>query len=86
MSLTEVLLVLLQIIDLSELQFVAELPLLRELNLTRNPVRELPDYRLAAIFQLQKLHELDCQQVDIKEKVCSTRHPKPGSQPQSPAL
>ena len=58
-----------QIIDLSEIQYVAQLPLIRHLNLQRNPVRELPDYRLSVIFQIQKLCELDRRKVDVEEKV-----------------
>lgn len=62
---------LFQIIDLSEIQFVKTLRLLRDLNLLRNPIRELPDYRLSILFHLQKVSELDRRKVDVNEKVNS---------------
>ena len=62
---------LFQIIDLSEIQFVKTLRLLRDLNLLRNPIRELPDYRLSILFHLQKISELDRRKVDVNEKVNS---------------
>ena len=51
-----------QIIDLSEVQ----------LNLQRNPIRELPDYRLSILYHVRKLTELDHRRVDVEEKVSWT--------------
>lgn len=59
----------LQIIDLSEVQYIQKLLLLRQLNLQRNPIRELPDYRLSILFHVRKLTELDNRRVDVEEKV-----------------
>ena len=58
-----------QVIDLLEIEHIRGLLLLRELNLQRNPLRELPDYRLAVLFHLQQLTELDRRKVDTEEKV-----------------
>ena len=60
---------LFQVIDLSEVQYIQRLLLLRTLNLQRNPIRELPDYRLSILFHVRKLTELDNRRVDIEEKV-----------------
>ncbi|XP_064632392.1 leucine-rich repeat and guanylate kinase domain-containing protein-like [Lineus longissimus] len=60
-----------EVIDLAEIEFVKELPMLRFLNLMRNPIQELPDYRLSILFRLQKLVELDRKRVDVEEKVAS---------------
>ena len=58
-----------QIIDLGEIQYLRSLTLLRDLNLQRNPIREVPDYRLSIIFHLQDLTELDRRRVEVEEKV-----------------
>ena len=60
-----------EIIDLSEVHYVRPLHLLRWLNLLRNPVQELPDYRLSVLFNIQQLTELDRRKVDVHEKVSS---------------
>ena len=44
--------------------------MLRQLNLLRNPIQELPDYRLSILFRLQRLTELDRHKVEVEEKVC----------------
>ena len=56
-------------IDLAEVQFIKNLDLLRELNLQRNPIRELPDYRLSVLFHLRRLTSLDKHRVEVDEKV-----------------
>ena len=66
---------LLQIIDLSEINFVKTLRLLRWLNLLRNPVQELPDYRLSILFQIHQLSQLDRKKVDVQEKVSPVNMP-----------
>lgn len=59
-----------QVIDLHEVQYIQQLDLLRHLNLQRNPIRELPDYRLSILYHLKMVTELDKQKVDVEEKVC----------------
>ncbi|KAH3819250.1 hypothetical protein DPMN_120984 [Dreissena polymorpha] len=56
-----------------EIQYIRELPMLRELNLLRNPIQELPDYRLSILFQIQRLTELDRHKVEVEEKVGTSR-------------
>ncbi|XP_074644110.1 leucine-rich repeat and guanylate kinase domain-containing protein-like isoform X2 [Tubulanus polymorphus] len=60
-----------EVIDIAEIQYVQDLPMLRNLNLLRNPIQELPDYRLAILFRVQKLTELDRHRVDVEEKVAA---------------
>nr|KAG5697456.1 hypothetical protein BaRGS_029347 [Batillaria attramentaria] len=43
--------------------------MLRELNLLRNPIQELPDYRLAILFRIPSLTQLDRHRVEVEEKV-----------------
>lgn len=47
--------------------------MLRQLNLLRNPIQELPDYRLSILFQIQRLTELDRHKVEVEEKVGSKK-------------
>lgn len=56
-------------IDISEIKYINELDMLRHLNLLRNPIQELPDYRLSILFRMQKLAELDRHKVEAEEKV-----------------
>lgn len=56
-------------IDITEIKFVKDLNMLRDLNLSRNPINELPDYRLLILFRIPKLKELDRRKIDVKEKV-----------------
>lgn len=60
-----------QVIDITEIKYIKELPMLRHLNLLRNPIQELPDYRLSILFQIQRLTELDRHKVEVEEKVAS---------------
>ncbi|KAK6488138.1 leucine-rich repeat and guanylate kinase domain-containing protein [Huso huso] len=60
-----------QIQEINEATHIQELPLLRVLNLLRNPVREQPDYRLSVLFVLQRLTVLDLQPVKAEEKVAA---------------
>ncbi|XP_064174805.1 leucine-rich repeat and guanylate kinase domain-containing protein isoform X3 [Anguilla rostrata] len=55
--------------DIKEAKHIHDLPLLRELNLQRNPVQDEADYRLAAVFLLQQLSLLDQRDVMAEEKV-----------------
>lgn len=61
----------LQVIDIYEMTSLSELLMLRRLNLLRNPIQELPDYRLSILYRLQRLMELDHKKVDVEEKVGS---------------
>lgn len=56
-------------IDISEIKFIKDLNMLRDLNLLRNPINELPDYRLLIIYRVPRLRTLDRKKVDFKEKV-----------------
>ena len=60
----------LQVIDVSEISHIQKLRMLRQLNLLRNPIQELPDYRLAILFRIPSLTELDRHKVEVEEKVC----------------
>ena len=56
---------------MGEIQYIRGLRLLRDLNLQRNPIREVPDYRLSIIYHLQDLTELDRRRVEVEEKVAA---------------
>lgn len=60
---------LLQVIDITEIRYIKDLGMLRNLNLLRNPIQELPDYRLCILFRIQSLVELDRHRVEVEEKV-----------------
>ncbi|XP_065529180.1 leucine-rich repeat and guanylate kinase domain-containing protein isoform X4 [Lathamus discolor] len=60
-----------QIAELCELKHIEDLPLLRVLNLLKNPVQEQADYWLSVIFMLPKLTELDLKKISVKEKVAA---------------
>ena len=54
---------------MAQVNNLSALSLLRTLNLCFNPIQELPDYRLAMLFNLQWLRELDGLQIRVEEKV-----------------
>ncbi|XP_032304692.1 leucine-rich repeat and guanylate kinase domain-containing protein isoform X2 [Coturnix japonica] len=58
-----------KIAELSELEYIQDLPVLRTLCLLKNPVQEQTDYWLCAIFMLQQLTELDLKKISVEEKV-----------------
>ncbi|XP_072196544.1 leucine-rich repeat and guanylate kinase domain-containing protein isoform X2 [Excalfactoria chinensis] len=58
-----------KIAELSELEYIKDLPLLRTLCLLKNPVQEQTDYWLYVIFMLQQLTELDLKKISVEEKV-----------------
>nr|XP_033813435.1 leucine-rich repeat and guanylate kinase domain-containing protein isoform X3 [Geotrypetes seraphini] len=58
-----------QISDLSELSYIEDLPVLRELNLLNNPIQEHHDYWLTALFLLHRLTELDGMKIKTEEKI-----------------
>ncbi|XP_038608132.1 leucine-rich repeat and guanylate kinase domain-containing protein isoform X1 [Tachyglossus aculeatus] len=60
-----------QIAELGELEYIEDLPLLRVLNLLKNPVQENSDYWLLVLFMLLRLTELDCKKIKVEEKVAA---------------
>ncbi|NXU75990.1 LRGUK protein, partial [Oreotrochilus melanogaster] len=68
-----------QIAELHELEHIKDLPLLRVLNLLKNPLKEQTDYWLSVIFMLLQLTELDLQKISVEEKVAAVNkyHPPP---------
>nr|XP_034307872.1 leucine-rich repeat and guanylate kinase domain-containing protein-like [Crassostrea gigas] len=48
-----------EVIDISEMKYIKESQMLRQVNLLRNPIQELPDYRLPILFRMPSLTELD---------------------------
>lgn len=58
-----------QVIDIVEINHIKQAKGLCDLNLLRNPIQELPDYRLSIIFRLNKLTLLDRKHVKDEEKV-----------------
>ncbi|KAM6292992.1 leucine-rich repeat and guanylate kinase domain-containing protein [Porphyrio hochstetteri] len=60
-----------QIAELRELEYIEDLPLLRVLNLLKNPVQEQTDYWLLVIFTLLQLRELDLKKISVEEKVAA---------------
>ncbi|XP_041908173.1 leucine-rich repeat and guanylate kinase domain-containing protein isoform X3 [Corvus kubaryi] len=57
--------------ELSELKWIGDLPLLRVLNLLKNPLQEQGEYWLLAIFTLLQITELDLKKVSVEEKVAA---------------
>lgn len=55
--------------SLSEIEYLAGLNLLRDLNLISNPIREIEDYYSAVVFKLPKLVFLDKKKIDLNDKV-----------------
>nr|XP_032828332.1 leucine-rich repeat and guanylate kinase domain-containing protein isoform X2 [Petromyzon marinus] len=66
-----------QITELAEVKYIKDLSLLRVLNLLRNPVQESPGHRIAAVFQLQTLVDLDLRRVTVEEKVAAVNRFNP---------
>ncbi|KAH9490636.1 hypothetical protein Btru_052202 [Bulinus truncatus] len=58
-----------EIIDIIEINHIRNAKNLQELNLLRNPIQELPDYRLSVIFRISKIIMLDRRHVKEQEKV-----------------
>ncbi|XP_040147343.2 leucine-rich repeat and guanylate kinase domain-containing protein isoform X1 [Ictidomys tridecemlineatus] len=58
-----------KIAELNEIEYIENLPILRILNLLRNPIQENPDYWLFVIFMLLRLTELDQKKIKVEEKV-----------------
>ncbi|XP_073094544.1 leucine-rich repeat and guanylate kinase domain-containing protein isoform X1 [Manis javanica] len=60
-----------KIAELGEIENLASLPLLRVLNLLRNPVQEKSEYWFFVIFMLLRLTELDQKKIKVEEKVAA---------------
>uniref|UniRef100_A0A8C5V210 Leucine-rich repeat and guanylate kinase domain-containing protein n=1 Tax=Microcebus murinus TaxID=30608 RepID=A0A8C5V210_MICMU len=58
-----------KIAELSEIEYIGNLPILRILNLLKNPIQEKPEYWLFVIFMLLRLTELDQKRIKVEEKV-----------------
>ncbi|XP_074394768.1 leucine-rich repeat and guanylate kinase domain-containing protein isoform X4 [Zonotrichia albicollis] len=66
-----------QVAELSELRWIQDLPLLRDLNLLKNPLQEKGSYWLSAIFMLLQVTELDLKKVTVEEKVAAVNKEAP---------
>ncbi|NXK65589.1 LRGUK protein, partial [Sylvietta virens] len=66
-----------QVAELSELKWLSDLPLLRVLNLLKNPLQEQKGYWLSAIFLLLQVTELDLKRVSVEEKVAAVNKEDP---------
>uniref|UniRef100_A0A8C0U567 Leucine rich repeats and guanylate kinase domain containing n=1 Tax=Cyanistes caeruleus TaxID=156563 RepID=A0A8C0U567_CYACU len=66
-----------QVAELSELKWIEDLPLLRVLNLLKNPLQEEEGYWLSAIFMLLQVTELDLKEVSVEEKVAAVNKEDP---------
>ncbi|XP_010610037.1 leucine-rich repeat and guanylate kinase domain-containing protein isoform X1 [Fukomys damarensis] len=60
-----------KIAELDEIEYIENLPILRILNLLRNPVQEKSEYWLFVIFMLLRLTELDQKKIKVEEKVAA---------------
>ncbi|XP_072508808.1 leucine-rich repeat and guanylate kinase domain-containing protein isoform X2 [Notamacropus eugenii] len=58
-----------KIAELSEIKHIENLPLLRVLNLLKNPLQEKADYWLFVLHTLPRLTELDRRKIKVEEKV-----------------
>ncbi|NWY98064.1 LRGUK protein, partial [Loxia curvirostra] len=66
-----------QVAELSELKWIEDLPLLRVLNLLKNPLQEEGGYWLSAIFMLLQVTDLDLKKVTVEEKVAAVNQEAP---------
>ncbi|ELW68789.1 Leucine-rich repeat and guanylate kinase domain-containing protein [Tupaia chinensis] len=60
-----------KIAELGEIAYIENLPILRILNLLRNPIQEKSEYWLFIIFMLLRLTELDQKKIKVEEKVAA---------------
>nr|XP_019814663.1 PREDICTED: leucine-rich repeat and guanylate kinase domain-containing protein isoform X1 [Bos indicus] len=66
-----------KVAELGEIEYIENLPLLRVLNLLRNPIREKPDYWSFVIFMLLRLTELDQKKIKVDEKISAVNKYNP---------
>uniref|UniRef100_A0A2K6E3Q5 Leucine-rich repeat and guanylate kinase domain-containing protein n=1 Tax=Macaca nemestrina TaxID=9545 RepID=A0A2K6E3Q5_MACNE len=58
-----------KIAELREIEYIKNLPILRVLNLLKNPIQEKSEYWFSVIFMLLRLTELDQKKIKVEEKV-----------------
>ncbi|XP_003921031.3 leucine-rich repeat and guanylate kinase domain-containing protein isoform X1 [Saimiri boliviensis] len=58
-----------KIAELREIEYIENLPILRVLNLLKNPIQEKSEYWFFVIFVLLRLTELDQKKIKVEEKV-----------------
>ncbi|CAG5117905.1 unnamed protein product [Candidula unifasciata] len=58
-----------EVIDILEVKYLRNAKNLRELSLLRNPIQELPDYRLCILYKISRLVILDRHPIKEQEKV-----------------
>uniref|UniRef100_A0A8I5TSS8 Leucine-rich repeat and guanylate kinase domain-containing protein n=1 Tax=Pongo abelii TaxID=9601 RepID=A0A8I5TSS8_PONAB len=58
-----------KIAELREIEYIKNLPILRVLNLLKNPIQEKSEYWFFVIFMLLQLTELDQKKIKVEEKV-----------------
>ncbi|KAM7120180.1 leucine-rich repeat and guanylate kinase domain-containing protein isoform 3-T3 [Molossus nigricans] len=66
-----------KIAELGEVEYIEHLPLLRVLNLLRNPIQEKSEYWFFVIFMLLRLTELDQKKIKVEEKVSAVNKYNP---------
>ncbi|KAK1335126.1 hypothetical protein QTO34_004706 [Cnephaeus nilssonii] len=65
------------IAELGEIEYIENLPLLRILNLLKNPIQEQCEYWFFVIFMLLRLTELDQKKITVEEKVLAVNKYNP---------
>ncbi|XP_786893.3 leucine-rich repeat and guanylate kinase domain-containing protein [Strongylocentrotus purpuratus] len=60
-----------QVADITDLQYIEGLKLLRHLTLLRNPIQDIEDYRLSLLFRIPQMVELDRHRVEVEEKIAA---------------
>ncbi|XP_008148768.1 leucine-rich repeat and guanylate kinase domain-containing protein [Eptesicus fuscus] len=66
-----------KIAELGEIEYIETLPLLRILNLLKNPIQEQCEYWFFVIFMLLRLTELDQKKITVEEKVLAVNKYNP---------
>ncbi|XP_033049227.1 leucine-rich repeat and guanylate kinase domain-containing protein isoform X3 [Trachypithecus francoisi] len=60
-----------KIAELREIEYIKNVPILRVLNLLKNPIQEKSEYWFFVIFMLLQLTELDQKKIKVEEKVAA---------------
>eukprot|EP01135_Chromosphaera_perkinsii_P012267 Nk52_evm4s2630 gene=Nk52_evmTU4s2630 len=66
-----------KVIDITQVRYVKNLRLLRDLNLSKNDVQSLEDYRSTLLFKLPRLTMLDRQEATAEQKVAAVNQFNP---------
>ncbi|NWV86271.1 LRGUK protein, partial [Dasyornis broadbenti] len=66
-----------QVAELREIEWIKDLPLLRVVNLLKNPLQEQQGYWLFAVFKLLRITELDHKKISVEEKVAAVNQGDP---------